>query len=183
MGTISTYLPKVFRQNFKKPHTGDKTKRVNVEWESNRRKSWYWGRCEWSDLDGWKNETLHWLYIRFTFEVVLNGVWRDCFTLRVTSGLFGVRYGCESGGEGGMIVGRCSGSWSLMGAKVRVWIGWRGLGRMRGWKGLNGMYLEGFVGLERAEVWRGLRLLFWAFWWNIFADILPNSDYLVILWE
>lgn len=38
----------------------------------------------------------------------------------VTSGLFGVILECESGGEVGMIVGCCSGLWSLMGAKVRV---------------------------------------------------------------
>ena len=36
-----------------------------------------------------------------------------------------------------------------------VWIG--------AFEGLNGAYLEGFVGLDRVEVWRELRLLFWVF--------------------
>ena len=36
---------------------------------------------------GWKNETLHWLYICFTFERVLNGVCRVLLYIGVADGL------------------------------------------------------------------------------------------------
>ena len=70
---LHSYIRKRSRDHLCK---GDKTKRIKVEWEIKRGKRWFTkGLRMMGEMRG-KNETLHSLYICFTFGLDLNGVWR-----------------------------------------------------------------------------------------------------------
>lgn len=126
---------------------------------------------------------LHSLYVWTGFERCLKGLFYIEVYDGAVWGLWRRKWGARRGLAVGAMAGGSDGTWALMGAKVGVWLGWCGLGRLRGLKGRNRAYLEGFEGLDCGWVWQELRLLFWVFSLIYYADILPYSNYLVILWE
>lgn len=86
---------------------GDKTKRIKVEWEKNRGKYWFTkGLRIMNEIRG-KNETLHSLYICFTFGLDLNGVWRVLLYI---------------GAENVMFWAVLTAVWGISWASGRVWL-------------------------------------------------------------
>lgn len=86
---------------------GDKTKRIKVEWEKSRGKRWFTkGLRMMNEMRG-KNETLHSLYICFTFGFDLNGVWMVLLYI---------------GAENVMFWAVLTAVWGISWASGRVWL-------------------------------------------------------------
>lgn len=88
-------------------YKGDKTKRIKVEWERNRGKRWFTKGLRMMDEMRGKNETLHSLYICFTFGLDLNGVWRVLLYI---------------GAENVMFWAVLTAVWGISWASGRVWL-------------------------------------------------------------
>ena len=86
---------------------GDKTKRIKVEWEENRGKRWFTKGLRIMNKMRGKNETLHSLYICFTFGLDLNGVWRVLLYI---------------GAENVMFWAVLTAVWGISWASGRVWL-------------------------------------------------------------
>ena len=130
-------------------YKGDKTKRIKVEWEKNRGKRWFTKGLRMTNEMRGKNETLHSLYICFTFGLDLNGVWRVLLYI----GAENVMFWAVLTAVWGIFVG----FWARMAAHVGALSSGHGKGC---WWGLKRLV---WVAVEWERVWLRSCLLFCLF--------------------